>query len=772
MTTHKIIERSWKSGNERADNEFFWNRFGFLDSEVFIQNTDGIIQGSLFEFKNSISDLNNVLIQAIKYLSQVRHLGGIPVPTKIILVDINKDYCYVYDATKYKNLIENKYTDSASKNNDKLTVKDSTAPEAEFKFNIDAPNSPENDQLKKYFNIVKYQKFNINFPSILGWANYIYSLNRDTTKTQMFEKLRNPLGTIVEEFVYPWTGEEDEYANIMDALNDPLNRKDLGAFYTPLPYVKEATKMVRNAISKVPEGKDYIILDRCAGTGALQHYLTDEELSHVIINTYEIKEWLVLYNKFVGRVRAIIPPLEMVNPESDLVLGGDALSEQFLETKLQTDGKHSTLREIINDTDVVIIGLENPPYSSELARAQEGNKTKKNEHSFIRREMVKDKMIDGNHVKDLINQFIWSFEKYFMRIPHDSYIVFGPAKYWKSSNLMNKKLNSSFLANRGNFKATESAILVASWQNIDDFKTDEMTVTAKEIWFNDKKWGTGSGHSVIDVPEDSYLKDVATVKLRKVHKTLGELYSKKTKDDVPSEIATGYNGYETHLRNYGNPVYNKDIIAVIEASGFGLTPQDVRMTRIALYHGRGSQVRRNNYHLQLPLFVTKNYPQRKWYEREVYYSTSDKDKLYQDDIEFLRKSIIWTCISPKNHCLSFEGSDKKFYKNELCFDKKSLATKDVIEDERFGELDKYDLELIDKFNTLMKLVKKTKEYNKEYNYGTYQIEMEINTSYKVGTKTIYNNEKVNTQIALLKKELNKYYQTQLEPKLFQYELLK
>ena len=59
--------------------------------------------------------------------------GGIPVPTKIILVDINKDYCYVYDATKYKNLIENKYTDSASKNNDKLTVKDSTAPEAEFK---------------------------------------------------------------------------------------------------------------------------------------------------------------------------------------------------------------------------------------------------------------------------------------------------------------------------------------------------------------------------------------------------------------------------------------------------------------------------------------------------------------------------------------------------------------------------------------------------------------------------------------------------------------
>lgn len=767
--SRKVFERSWKSGSERADNMFFWNAFGFLEREVLVQNTDGLIRGTLFEFKNSISDLNKTLIQAIKYLSQVRHKGGIPIPTKIAIVDISRDYCYIYDAKIYKDLIEKKYSNSASKHNNKLIIKGSTSPEEEFKFNIDAPDSPENNKLKKYFDINSYQKFHINFPSILGWANYIYSSDKETTKGEMFDILRNPLGTDLEEYIYPWTGEEDEYANIMDALNDPFNKKDLGAFYTPKPYVKEATIMVRDAISKIPKGKDYIILDRCAGTGALEDYLTEEELSHLVVNTYEIKEWLVLYNKFAGRVRAIIPPLELVNPKEDLVLSGDALSENFLEIKLETNGKHSTLKEMIDDQNLVIIGLENPPYSSELARAQEGNKTK---FSFVRKEMVKDEAIDGNHVKDLINQFIWSFEKFFMRTEYDCYVVFGPVKYWKSSNLMNKKFISGFIANRGNFKASESAILVAYWKNIIDTETNRIKVKAKEVWFEDKKWGTGSGHLVIDIPDESYLKDVSNVTISKVNNTLGELYSKKTKDDTPSKIATGYDGYETHLRKYGKPVYNKNIIAVLEASGFGLTPQDVRMTRIALYHGRGSQIREDNYHLQLPLFVAKNYPQRKWYEREVYYSTSDKGFSYQEDITFLRKCIIWSCISPKNHCISFTGSDGLYYNNELCFDKETLIVKEVLEKKRFGRLDKSDEELIENFNVLLKLAQDTSEYDSNFSYGTYQIEKEINTSYNVGNKVIYNHQKVNTQLSSLKKLLNKYYEEELESKLFVYELLK
>lgn len=305
--TPLAIDRSWQSGNERADNLFFWRSFGFDEKDVLTENTDGIVKGTLFEFKNSIADLNIVLVQAIHYLSKLRNKGGIPIPSKIVLVDISKDHAYVYDATQYRSEILQNYTNSASKNVKQLTLKNATKPEKEFDFAVFQPNSPKNGELIELFQIDKYQKFDINFPNILGWANYIYHNDRSTSKSQMFDMLRNPVNSIIEDYILPWNGDETDFDTVMDALNDPANRKDLGAFYTPLPYVKEATKLVRQAISSLPKGKDYVIIDKCAGTGALEHYLTDEELSHVVLNTYEIKEWLVLYNKYIGKVRAIIP---------------------------------------------------------------------------------------------------------------------------------------------------------------------------------------------------------------------------------------------------------------------------------------------------------------------------------------------------------------------------------------------------------------------------------------------------------------------------------
>ncbi|MDU4845826.1 MAG: hypothetical protein E6X65_09030, partial [Streptococcus mitis] len=749
------IDRSWQSGNERADNLFFWRNFGFDEKDILIENTDGIINGALFEFKNSIADLNAVLVQAIHYLSKLRIKGGIPIPSKIVLVDINKNRASVYDATQYRLEILQNYTNSASKNVNQTTLKNATNPEKVIEFDVLQPKSPKNRELCELFQIDEYQKFEIDFPNILGWANYIYRHDKTTTKSQMFEMLKQPSNSIVENYILPWCGDESDFDTVMDALNDPANRKDLGAFYTPLPYVKEATKLVRQAISNLPKGMDYVILDRCAGTGALEHYLTEEELSHVILNTYEIKEWLVLYNKYIGKVRAIIPPLSMVQEnKGNLVTGGDALAEEFLSIPMETDGKHNTLQEVIDDKNVAIIGFENPPYSSELARAQEGNVKSIDKFSYIRKLMSDEFVGDSNHAKDLLNQFVWSFEKYFMRDENDYYILFAPVKYWKSVGLMQKIFINGFLANRGNFKAQESSVLVALWKNDQDNETESITVTAKEIWRDNKKWGTGKGAAVIDVPEDAILKDVKHVTIKKVYKTLGEYYSKKLKTDVLSKIATGYDGKEVPLKSYGKPVYNDNILAVIEASGFGTTPQDIRMTRIAIYHGRGSQVRTNNYAEQTALFVAKQYPQKNWYERDIYYTTADKGDLYTEDTDFLRKSTLWTCISQKNHCLSFDGSDGKFYSNEMCLDKNSLVRKELIEQEKYGKLDRADLMLLGVFDELLELAKNTQEYNPKYNYGTYQIELDINTSYKDGNdKKIFNNEKVNTKLKELKTRL-------------------
>lgn len=768
------IVRSWRSGNERADNTYFWSAFKFNKNEVLIENTDGIIKGCLFEFKNSILDLNIVLGQAIRYLSKIRNKGGIPVPSKVVLIDISKNKAFVYDATQYRSEIECNYTQSASKLTRDLIIENATKPEKEFIFDIDTIESPDNFWIKSYFNIDKYQKFDINFPNILGWANFIYSQNRRTTKTEMFSMLKNPENTIIQDYINPWQGKEEDFALVLDALNDPINKKDLGAFYTPLPYVKYATELVRKAISAVPNDKDYVILDRCAGTGALESCLSQEELSHVIINTFEIKEWLVLYNKYSTLVRAIIPPLEVVRSNKEnLVIGGDALSEGFLTVSMETNGIHKNLQQVIDDPNVVIIGLENPPYSNELARMQEGNKKPKDDYGFIRQKMSAEFSGDSSHAKDLVNQFIWSFETYFMRNEYDSYVLFAPVKYWKSVGLMKKKFIDGCLTNRGNFKAQESSILLALWQNISDEQTNEITVTAKEIWSGNRKWGTGSSSAVIDIPKEATLKNVQQIKVRKVNATLGKLYAKREDGDRSSSIVTGFDGKETSFKPYTRPYHNDNILAIIEASGFGMTSQDIRMTRLALYHNRGSIVRTHNYHTQVVLFVAKHYPLNNWYEKELLFTTSDRGKEYEKDIDFLRKSILWTCISHKNHCLSFIGSDGVYYKNELCFDENTLIRNEVVNQEKFGKLDKADIMLLGVFEELLDLAKQTREYKSEFSYGTYQIELEINISYKdSNNKKVFKNEKVNTKLRELKTRLKEYYESQLKESVLKYELVK
>src|SRR3989344_367994 len=125
--------------------------------------------------------------------------------------------------------------------------------------------------------------------------------------------------------------------DFMDKLNDNLIKKELGAFFTPPAYAKKALELVREAIKLVPKGNDYIILDRCAGTGNLQAELSDEELSHTILSTYEYYEYKVLLERFNGRVRHIIPPTDdhaVMNKTIGMIDCADALNKEYLENEI------------------------------------------------------------------------------------------------------------------------------------------------------------------------------------------------------------------------------------------------------------------------------------------------------------------------------------------------------------------------------------------------------------------------------------------------------
>ena len=46
------------------------------------------------------------------------------------------------------------------------------------------------------------------------------------------------------------------------SANDKLSQKELGAFDTPPLYAQKALELVREAIREVPDGNDYVIIDR------------------------------------------------------------------------------------------------------------------------------------------------------------------------------------------------------------------------------------------------------------------------------------------------------------------------------------------------------------------------------------------------------------------------------------------------------------------------------------------------------------------------------
>jgi hypothetical protein len=70
--------------NEKEGQMAFFEKLGVGEGVSLSNNTDGVYKGTLFEFKLTISDINKVLFQSIKYLSHMR-IKGLSIPKTILL---------------------------------------------------------------------------------------------------------------------------------------------------------------------------------------------------------------------------------------------------------------------------------------------------------------------------------------------------------------------------------------------------------------------------------------------------------------------------------------------------------------------------------------------------------------------------------------------------------------------------------------------------------------------------------------------------------------
>ncbi len=757
--------------DERAgQRDFFQDYIRLVDhtlteDDILNDNNDGVVNGNILEFKSQISNLNAVLFQTIKYLSALR-IKGKAVPANIILISLNDAKAYVYHSKDYLFEIEKVYNKSASLSNDGFTCnpydellnyKDSAIDEA---------------RLVEILREKNWTKINIDENCIVGWATRYYKENKSANKSdfigdtegkvKIIGEIRKP--TYFKNYINPYTGKTNEkFKYLMDKLNDTIQKKELGAFYTAELYADKSLELLRKAIARVPNGNDYIILDRCAGTGNLERHLSEEELSHCILSTIEYYEYKVLVETLGDKVRHIIPPTERDDTfNQGLVRGANALSEEYINNAL--------LKRYIEDPNCTIILFENPPYIEVVAtELQKTDKKKKSkvEKDFVVQEMKKD--TSGVVSRDIGNAFIWSAFKYYLRKPSDSYIVYSPVKYWKIQHLVNKRFNSGFAFNRRHFHTDiDACIMCAYWENIDDTTTNILELEA------------------YDIKDGKLIKEDEPLYIMRIFSTYSEKYFDKRKfaDDQPG-IVGNLNGTErtSGTIQLKNPVYNSNIVGYLSIRGANFDNPDLNVSLLSIgrYDGGGFYLRKDNYLEKMPMFAATRYItyNRYWTERARIMKAGDGAAAFYKDLakdgtqQFLLKCLLFAALEMQNHCRSFVGSDNRIYVNHLCLDDTHGDTLATTELKRL-KIGKKEQELIDQWKKVLADAKNTANYNKNIKYGVYQIYDELNTSHKDEEtgENIYDYPSLNGNLATLKTLVKKYYLSEIVPTLFEYEFLK
>jgi hypothetical protein len=752
------------------------------DASVLVDNTDGVYHGNILEFKLNINNTGKVLFQAIKYLSKMR-IKGESVPARILLIDLNATKVYVYNSIDYIDDIQKVYIGAASVGNNAFNS--NVTPVAEYDY-MDMVDSAEVQKL--LINRVPdetdwYIPVDLDENCIVGWAERYYRevptatkgdfLGDGTGKINTNGEIRDPrhFKGLINPYTEP-TNEKFKY--LMDCLNDRLNKKDLGAFYTPKAYCEKASELVMKAVERVPDGNDYVIIDRCAGTGNLEAALIgkfdkngDELISHCVVSTYEYYEYKVLSERIGDKVRNIIPPTEAnVIYENGKVSNADAMSKDFIENPL--------IKQYVDDDKCTIILFENPPYSdssaitftenNDLSKRAKTNKKGKyvvEEFKSICLPTLKEQR---GSARESSNLFIWSGLHYYLRQPTDSIIVFSPVKYFKSIGLMKLKFIDGYAFNRKYFHATDSVISCCLWANEINSIISSWVLHCYDIVDNNI----------------SFIKDIVVKEVSKNISSYNDL--RKDNKDIETTVVCQSNGYPLSGYTYTSgrkPLYNNNIIGYIETINYAIDAKNVLLVRTNLKKGLeqsfGYHLRKDNYLHKITIWCAKMYSQDEWYDKDIYYSCADGGDAYTHDSDFLKSCLIYTCLSNQNKCLSFDGSDGRYYRNELCFDTTNgdtVASADLAK----MTLDADEKALMKLWEDILVEAKRTANYDSRLTYGVYQITKELNTSHKTGTgrsqQTVYDYPTLNGYLETLRTNLKAYYKSHITDKMFQYELLK
>jgi len=435
-------------------------------------------------------------------------------------------------------------------------------------------------------------------------------------------------------------------------------------------------------------------------------------------------------------------------------------------------------------------------------------------------------------VNDLANIFIWSAFRYYLRQATDSYIVFSPCKYFKSANLTDRMFVRGFLFNRKHFHAAVGAgVSCILWANEEGDSRPGVLLDVFDI-----KAPPSGGREAVIVPGSLNRQAPRTTVVRSMSTLLSSLYDTKPRSSDEPGITCEMNGREAFRPTRGTVVFNRDIIGYLVAQKASFENADLStlLTRCAQYNGNGFYLRRDNFLTKLPLFVVGRYPAAtRWWERGVVNRSADRWSsvdAYTDDVQanpqFLKQCLLFTALSRHNKCLSFIGSDGRDYRNELCFDAGTEASKALADYETTigltscgaevpglcpgilnpatGNYDQCERCLLALWSKVQDEARKVTAssgprrliphdnvagaasgerkpravYDPSFTWGLYQIDIELNTSHPVASgrtgkvSNIKDFPDLNDAIKDLKGSVARYHTETISPMLWGYGLLK
>lgn len=673
----------------------FYNEIGYPEGTIdYSCNTDGRIildpktglKGSLVEFK-VIAKTNKDVFEQMKRYVKSYNAKGLEIPKYGVYIMTAAQKYTVFD------LEEEDFSKAVIQENLDLTV------------DLNNFTSSADSWLKD----TTTQKGWIDETSIVSYNDAFFSAKGmgRKSKDDFIAELANP--KVLNIKPYTWQADGNMERKLLDCLGSTALKKRLGAFFTPDYAVEKSTNYIRNIINNLNNDEDYVIVDRASGTGNLEKFLTDEELSHCILNTIVYAEKTTLKGLYEGRVKAILPSDETTDDEGCMP-AGDALSEGFnkeLANTIEEARKEAESR----GKKLVVIGLENPPYMEASAEATRSGKTQKGTYeNYITKEMKKDENVSGRTSTDFANKFIWSGFKYYF----DYYVVYSPVKYFKSQGLINKTFNEGIIVNRADFHATEGGISIMSWKNE-------------------------------DATNDSWQLENCLIK--KINESVINLLDKdKAKRDTKQTLI----GIITP--HGGTPDFKHDALTNHKIKGM---------------NGRETKLGIDNIKQALPLFAANCYTCKDYTEKEVIMKSGDGGTTYQNDNEFLEDCFIWCCLTDKNKCWS--GASQ----NEMALSQNSKADQvvDLKQPHRLALKRSWDNVLNEakkckEYNANWK-------YGLAQIINDLNLDDPTDVKNKKGQTLMQKRyRKLDAQITSFKEDLKEFYDKYIKDKLFQYELLK